>query len=68
MALGRAASESELARGDLVGWSGHIGLMLDETRLLHANAHHLAVAIEPLAEAITRTEAAGYGRPTFRRL
>jgi len=68
MALGREAAAGELARGDLVGWRGHIGLMLDETRLLHANAHHLAVAIEPLAEVVTRIEAGGHGRPAFRRL
>jgi hypothetical protein len=68
MRLGREVSDSELARGDLVGWRGHIGLMLDETRLLHANAHHMAVAIEPLAEAAARIEGDGNGRPTFRRL
>jgi hypothetical protein len=28
--------------------------MLDETRLLHANAFHMMVAIEPLAEAVAR--------------
>jgi NlpC/P60 family/Bacterial dipeptidyl-peptidase Sh3 domain len=43
-------------RGDLVFWKGHMGVMLDETRLLHANAFHMAVAIEPLAEAMTRIE------------
>jgi hypothetical protein len=30
--------------------------MLDETRLLHANAHHMLVAVEPLAEAVARIE------------
>ena len=33
-----------------------MGVMLDEARLLHANAFHMAVAIEPLAEAIARIE------------
>jgi hypothetical protein len=28
--------------------------MLDETRLLHANAHHMATAIEPVGQAIAR--------------
>jgi len=41
-------------RGDLVFWSGHVGMMLDETRLLHANAHHMATVIEPVSDAITR--------------
>jgi cell wall-associated NlpC family hydrolase len=68
-ALGREIARDELARGDLICWKGHIGMMLDETRLLHANAHHMAVAIEPADEAIARIEAAGYGAPTtFRRL
>jgi hypothetical protein len=44
-------------------------MMLDPDRLIHANAHHMAVAIEPLAEAIARIIAAGGGEPTaLRRL
>jgi hypothetical protein len=67
--LGREVTRSELRRGDLVCWKGHIGLMLDERRLVHANAHHMAVAIEPLAEAVARIEGSGAGVPTtFRRL
>ena len=67
--LGEALTRDQLQRGDLVVWRGHIGLMLDETRLLHANAHHMAVAIEPLADAIARIAAGPAGDPTtFRRL
>jgi cell wall-associated NlpC family hydrolase len=44
------------ARGDLVFWKGHMGVMLDAARLLHANAFHMEVAIEPLAEAMARIE------------
>ena len=43
-------------RGDLVFWKSHMGVMLDESRLLHANAYHMLVAIEPLAEAVARIE------------
>jgi cell wall-associated NlpC family hydrolase len=58
-----------LQRGDLVFWKGHVGVMLDATSLLHANAYHMATIVEPLAEAVARIEAAGSGRPTtFRRL
>ena len=49
-----------LERGDLVFWPGHVGVMVDVALLLHANAHHMAVAIEPLsaaAERIARTGA-----------
>jgi hypothetical protein len=45
---------SGLKRGDLVFWKGHVGVMLDGARLLHANAFHMEVAVEPLAEAASR--------------
>jgi cell wall-associated NlpC family hydrolase len=67
--LGGAASETRLARSDLVFWPGHVGMMLDGERLIHANGHHMAVAIEPLAVAVSRIEAAEGQRPiAFRRL
>jgi cell wall-associated NlpC family hydrolase len=43
-----------LRRGDLVFWRGHAGIMRDETTLLHANAHHMLVASEPLRIARDR--------------
>lgn len=52
-----------LQRNDLVFWKGHMGLMLDPETLLHANASHMAVAFEPLADAIARI-APLYGEPT----
>jgi len=54
--LGDAIALSDVRRGDLVFWKGHMGVMLDKARLLHANAFHMAVAIEPLAEAVARIE------------
>jgi len=45
---------SNLERGDLVFWSGHVGVMLDAARLLHANTFHMAVAVEPLTVAVAR--------------
>lgn len=68
LAGGREIARAEATRGDLVGWRGHIGLLLDEVRLIHANSHHMAVVIEPLDEAIARLEAAGRGPTLFRRL
>jgi len=65
--LGRAIGRPDLARGDLVCWDGHIGMMLDGARLLHANAHHMAVTIEPVDEAISRIEPRA-GPTKFRRL
>ena len=51
-------------RGDLVFWKGHVGILLDGETLLHANAHHMAVAKEPLAEAIERIGAKEFGEVT----
>lgn len=51
-------------RGDLVFWKGHVAILLDADTILHANAHHMAVAIEPLTDAIARIGAAGSGPPT----
>ncbi|TVQ55161.1 MAG: peptidase P60 [Rhodobacteraceae bacterium] len=56
-----------LRRGDLVFWRGHVGVMLSPTRLLHANAFHMAVVAEPFAEAAARIEATGGGAVTARR-
>jgi cell wall-associated NlpC family hydrolase len=41
-------------RGDLIFWKGHVGIVSAPDRLLHANAHHMAVAVEPLAGALDR--------------
>lgn len=58
-----------LRRGDLVFWKGHVGLMLDGMRLIHANGHHMAVAVEPLREAVARIETNSFGAVTaLRRL
>jgi hypothetical protein len=55
------------ARGDLVFWKGHVGIMRDAATLLHANAWHMAVTAEPLAEAARRTAAMGGGGILVRR-
>jgi cell wall-associated NlpC family hydrolase len=66
--IGQAVQASELARGDLVFWKGHVAIMLDAERMIHANAFHMATAVEPLAEARARYMAGGVGEPTaFRR-
>jgi cell wall-associated NlpC family hydrolase len=48
------ADLGDLRRGDLVFWRGHVGIMRDATTLLHANAHHMLVAGEPLRVARDR--------------
>ena len=67
--LGQEIGRDAFGRGDLVFWKGHVAIGLDAARIVHANGFHMAVAIEPLATALARIEAAGAGPPTtFRRL
>jgi len=42
------------AAGDLVFFPGHVGLLMDGDMLCHANAHWMAVVVEPLADVIAR--------------
>jgi hypothetical protein len=48
-----------IRRGDLVCWKGHIGIASEPGALLHANAFHMAVAEEPLAQAVERIRRSG---------
>jgi cell wall-associated NlpC family hydrolase len=57
-----------LRRGDFVFWKGHVGMMTDPVNLLHANAHHLAVAREPLRKTVTRYAEKGLPVTVIRRL
>jgi cell wall-associated NlpC family hydrolase len=59
MALGKQSTLASVRRGDLVFWKGHVAIARDPESLIHANAHHMMVAIEPAAEAIARIKAAG---------
>ncbi len=51
-------------RGDLVFWSGHVGVMRDAETLLHASGWHMLVVSEPLRGAETRIAAAAGGAIT----
>lgn len=60
--LGRALEpheRSRLQRGDLIFWRGHVAIVRDGGTMVHANAHHMATAIEPIEPAIARIKAAG---------
>ncbi len=67
-ALGTPADPAHLRRGDLVFWKGHVAIARDETSLVHANAFHMQVAIEPIAAAFARIAAAGSPVTSARRL
>ena len=60
--LGQAVSAPDY--GDIVFWKGHVGFIAGDNLLLHANAHHMAVAEEPFDAACARIEAAGGGDVT----
>lgn len=57
-ALGKPADAKSMRRGDLIFWKGHVAIARDAETIVHANAHDMAVVIEPLAEAIARISAA----------
>jgi cell wall-associated NlpC family hydrolase len=66
--LGKPVAPNDLKRGDLIFWKGHVAIARDAATIIHANAHHMMVAIEPAAEAIARIKAAGSDVTSVRRL
>ena len=70
-ALGRALPESEsekLQRGDLIFWEGHVAIVCGTETIVHANAHHMATAVENIRVAIARIKAAGFEVTSIKRL
>jgi len=67
-ALGTPLDIASVRRGDLVFWKGHVAIVRDEATLVHANAWHMAVAIEPIAQALARISAAGGDVTSVKRL
>jgi len=69
-ALGEAlpATTADLKRGDLVFWQGHVAIARGRGSLLHANAYHMAVAIEPIADAMARIRSGGSEITSVRRI
>ncbi len=65
LALGEALpSGTPAERGDLLFWKGHVAWVAGDNLLLHANAYHMAVAFEPLDQAIARIAKHGDGSVT----
>jgi hypothetical protein len=56
-ALGTPIEIGNLKRGDLVFWKGHVAIARDTATLVHANAFHMAVTVEPIATALARIAA-----------
>jgi cell wall-associated NlpC family hydrolase len=66
--LGSGIDIAQARRGDLVFWKRHVAIARDAATLVHANAFHMAVAIEPIAEAIARIGAAEGNITSVKRL
>jgi len=66
--LSAAPDYSNLKRGDLVFWKGHVAIVRGAQTLLHANAFHMAVVSEPVADAIARIAGTGSAVTGVRRL
>lgn len=60
---------SDPQAGDLAFFPGHVGLMLDERRMLNATSYHMAVAVDTLGEGDYGGRLArdllGFGRPDW---
>lgn len=67
-AFGAPVELSGARRGDLIFWKGHVAILRERDTIIHANAHHMAVAVEPLADALRRIEAAGLNVTSVRRV
>ncbi|MFT3965937.1 MAG: NlpC/P60 family protein [Sphingobium sp.] len=53
--IGRALDAREApAKGDIIFFPGHVGILSDARTLLHANAHWMKVVEEPLADVVAR--------------
>ena len=61
--IGGPVGPEQLKRGDLVFWKGHVAIVTDPETIIHANGHTMTVALEPLADAVSRIGYL-YGQPT----
>ena len=60
-------ANAALQRGDLLFWKGHVAMIVDAARLIHANGHTMSVAYEETSVCIARISAQGGGSVTARR-
>ena len=62
---GKDVDLAALARGDLVFFPGHVGIMADRDRIIHASRRWAEVRAEPLAEVIARFADKGHQPPVI---
>jgi cell wall-associated NlpC family hydrolase len=61
------AADAPLRRGDLIFWKGHVAMVADEARLIHAYGHIMSTGHEGIEAAIARIAATGTPVLTRRR-
>lgn len=64
--VGAVIDRTDLRRGDLVFWQGHVAIMENTSTMIHANGYSMTVARERLAGAINRIKPV-YGLPRLYR-
>ena len=67
-ALDRVYGFSDLKRGDLIFWDGHVAIARDHVSLVHANAFDMAVTVEPIVDAVERIRATEGELTSIRRI
>ena len=67
-AVDHQARSFEFECGDLIFWRGHVAIARGRETLVHANAFHMAVVVEPAGEAMTRIRGMGGEITSVRRL
>lgn len=63
LGLDKDVDPAGLARGDVIFFPGHVGIMADDRTIIHASRRWMAVNSEPLADVIARSAAKGNDVP-----
>ncbi|WP_170936957.1 MULTISPECIES: C40 family peptidase [Rhodomicrobium] len=58
----------KLARGDLVFWRGHVGMVQSAEWMIHASGHQMEVVVEPIRRAVERIATTHGDVTTIRRI
>ena len=64
---GCEVGDRAMQRGDLLFWKGHVAMIVDQARLIHANGFTMSVAYEGIEPCIQRIAAAREGPVRARR-
>lgn len=65
LGVDKDVDQADLARGDLVFFPGHVGIMADSQNIIHASRQWMEVRVESLAEVAKRSAAKGNDVPVI---